>query len=381
MAIARPSFAGLSSSFGAEWGRIVNEAGDSGGQFHKPKAGRPDEKLGVLVYLPGFGQGHISGSSKLAVSQFRVANRGRRYYALSLQGTFTLGGTNRTWNGPDSLLPLNNNYQWTANQAVTRGFRRTNDGKMYIYTTSGVTASSGPGPTGIGTGIVDGTAVCRCVAIGTNDTLIPDLDFVAGPGRTTGDGIVLPQGVLTEFLKAGYNIDFRYIVALGYSTGAGLADMLGRHYSDIFTHVIASSGCGPLNSSDHNWAVPTRGFSYYVFSGTLDVTVNHNGNPPGPSSAAIGNHPSSQATIENMAELCNGGTPLPMTNTGVTLDMTSTAGSETQVWAPAVDPVDVKGNTLKFRWYKAVGEGHNFSPNGLKMQTETRFVEENGRIP
>lgn len=378
MAISRPSLAPLPTTFGTPWGRVVTLAGSSGGRFFRPDGIRADEKLGVIVTLPGYGQDYAAGLSKIALTNYRGANRGMRYLLLALQGTYTLGGRNRTWNANDALLPQNTSYPWVANQAVALGDRRTIGGNMYGCTTAGTTAASG-GPTGIGSGIVDNTATWRCLAQGaTADTAIPDLDFIAGPGRVVG-GVTRPQGVLRELLAAGYNIDRSRIVAMGDSTGGGMAEALGRHFPDLFTHVVIMSGCGMNGTGDHNYAAASISnvCNMLIFAGSADVTVNAAGNPPGPSSAAVGTHPGDIATIENYAS--SAGVGVTLANTGTTVDMTSTAGAETQIWAPASDVVDSRGNTIRFRAHRGIGDGHNWSPNNTKAKFELDFVEQNPR--
>jgi pimeloyl-ACP methyl ester carboxylesterase len=378
MAIKPRLVSSLPTSFGVSWGRAVTLAGAAGGRLFRPDGFMADEKLGVIVYLPGYGQDHIAGVSKLALTTYRAANRGMRYLVLALQGTFTFGGTNRTWNANDALLPQNSSYPWTANTAVVLGHRRTNGGNMYFCVGAGTTAASG-GPTSTAAFIIDGSAQWRCVVAGAiGDVAIPDLDWVAGPGRTVS-GVVRPKGVLTELLESGYNIDRSRIIAMGYSTGGAMAEALARHYPQIFTHVIVSSGCGMNGLGDHNYAAASAAAvcNLLSFHGSADVTVNPNGVPPGPSSAAVGNHPSTVLTVENYAS--SAGVPVTLANTGVTADMTSVAGSETQIWAPVSDPVDANGNTIRFRMHYAVGEGHNFAPNNTKAWFETNFAETNPR--
>lgn len=372
MAIRRPSFAGLSTTFGAAWGRAVTIAGAEGGRFFRPDAGRPDEALGLLVYLPGYGQDYIAGLSKLALTNYRGAHRGLGFYVLALQGTFTLGGSNRTLNGNDALLPINNSYPWVGSTAYsTPGTRRTNAGNTYFLLTAGTSAASG-GPTGTGTAIVDGTCVWRWVATGVTDSVIPDRQWIAGDGS---DG--LPIGVVREFLSSGYNIDRSRVAIMGYSTGGGMADTLGRAHPDIFTHIIDSAGCGPNGTGDHNYFALTQDVNRYRYHESNDVTVNFNGNPPGPSSAAIGNHPSAIATIETFANSLPGATTITMTSTGQTYTFAATG--TTTIYTGG-DRTDLRGNTIKFRaGFASGGAGHNFSPNTTKAWYETGFIDDNPR--
>lgn len=329
----RRGYSGLPTTFGAAWGRPVTVAGDVGGRWHRPDGSSPDELRGLIVYLHGYGGNRTEILSRLASSEFRAAHRGSGFHVLSLQGTFTLGGSNRTWNGNDALLPQNTSYPWATSTAYAVGDRRTANGNTYMRLIAGTSAASGTGPSGISYAIDDGAVAgaWRCVAVGTHDNVMPDIDFVAGIGRTVA-GVVLPEGVVREFLRtSGCRIDRSRIALLAYSTGGGLADSLVRHHSDVFTHCVDLAGCGPNTASDHNWAAPFRKRHRIHWHGTTDVTVNYNGVPAGTSSAAVGNHPSGAGTLNQFCD-DSGMVGSAVAASGITVDFTSTAGQEAALW-------------------------------------------------
>lgn len=381
MAYAGRGYAGLKTSFGVEWGRAVTLAGDVGGIWSRPDGAHPDEPRGLIVYLHGFGGTSTDGTSRLAATPRRAAHRGSGFYRMSLQGTFTLGGTNRTWNGTDSLLPLNASFPWAANTLYAVGNWRTCNGNTYGCIVAGTSAASGSGPSGTGTIIPDGTAVWRCFAVGTHDSVRPDIDFVAGVGRTVG-GVLLPMGVVREFiLTSGLAIDLTKIWVAGYSTGGGLAYALVRNHADLFCGGNIQSGVdctGPF--ADHNYAAPARGAHIIHRHGTVDTTVNDEDVPPNSSSAAVGPHPGQQTSVQQiMAEMGHAPGTL-VVNTGITYDHSATAGSETRLWAPASDPVDLKGNPIRHRMLQMVADGHSAALNNEAFRFDTNAIDENRRI-
>lgn len=383
MAYAGRTYSGLKTTFGLEWGRPVTLAGDVGGIWSRPEGVSPDEPRGLIVYLHGYGGTYTTGTSQLASSARRSAARGSGFYRLSLQGSFTLGGLNRTWNGPDSLLPLNTSYPWATSTLYALGDLRTANGNIYGCIQPGISASSGTGPSTSDAAIADGTCIWRCLRVGsTHDNARPDIDWIAGVGRTFG-GVTLPMGVVREFIAtSGLNIDMTRVWVAGYSTGGGLAYMLLRHHPDLFCGGVILSGVdctGP--NTDHNYAAPSRGTHLIHFHGTLDGQVNDEDVPPNASTAAVGNHPGQQTSVQQLMREMGWGPSDVVVDTGVTRDFTGTAGAETKIWAPSADVVDAKGNTIRHRMYQMVGDGHSPSLNNDAYREMTNFIDDNPRIP
>jgi len=379
------TYAGLPTTFGTAWGRPVSLAGDVGGIWDMPDGARPDQAMGIIVYLHGFGGTMVDGTSRLAGTPRRAARRGNGFYRFSLQGTHTFGGTNRTWNGPNSLLPLNTSFPWLQSTAYIVGDRRTCNGNQYICMIAGTSAASGTGPSGTGAAIADGAGalVWRCIWAGrVHDDAIPDVDFIAGVGRTVG-GVFLPMGVIREFaLTSGRAIDFSQIWVGGYSTGGGEAYVLLRQHADLFCGAFVLSGVdctGP--TGDHNYAPPTRGCIIVHAHGTADGQVNDEDVPPNASTAAVGSHPGQQTSVQQLIREMGWSGAEVVVDTGAVIDITATAGSETKVWAPTADIVDVKGNNIRARMLQMVGDGHTASLNNEAYRYVTNMFDDNPRTP
>lgn len=397
MAIKPRTRAGMKTVYGLDWGRPMSLTGDVGGKWSAPDGAHPDEPRGILVIGHGFGGTYITGTSQMSLTERRSANRGDGFIRMSIQGTYSLGGSEvtgtggqRTFNGPDSLLPLNGSKPWAANTNYIRGDRVTNANGMWgaMNATVGASAASGPGPSGIGNVgslVADGTVLWRSLttaAMGVGDNRIPDIDYVAGRGRTV-NGIVYPMGVVREFIAtSGWNIDTRKIYFLGYSTSGGLGYVLLRHHSDLFAGAVLLAGVdctGP--AADHNYAVPTDWCSLADFHGTVDGQVNSLDVPPATSTAAVGSHPGQQTSVQQLMRQMGQGAGVVVSDTGVVADFTATAGSESQIWAPPSDVVDARGNTIRTRMIRLVGDGHTPSMTNEWARWCTSFMDENPRTP
>lgn len=377
------SYSGLKTVYGADWGRPVTPAGDVGGIWDFPDGARPDQPRGIIAYFHGFGGTMVDGTSRLAATPRRAARRGNGFYRFSLQGTFTFGGSNRTWNGPDSLLPLNTSFPWATSTAYVVGDRRTCNNAQYICIGAGTSASSGTGPSGTGAMIADGTAVWRCIWSGsTHDNRIPDMDFAFGPGRVV-NGVTLPMGVIPEFIAtSGRAIDLSQIWVAGYSTGGGLVYTLLRTYAHLICGGFVLSGVdctGP--AADHNYAAPSRGCTIVHAHGTIDGQVNDEDVPPNTSTAAVGNHPGQRTSVEQLIREMGWSSSEVVIDTGATFDFTNTAGAETKIWAPAADIVDAKGNNIRARMLQMVGDGHTASLSNECHRYVTNLFDDNPRIP
>jgi hypothetical protein len=397
MAIKPRTRAGLKTVFGLDWGRPVSLIGDVGGKWSAPDGARPDEPLGLIVYGHGFGGTYTTGTSQLALTERRAANRGSGFVRLSVQGFFSLGGSEvtnsggqRTFNGPDSLLPLNNSKPWAASTNYVRGDRVTNGNGMWcaMNPVAGLSASSGAGPSGIGNVgslVTDGAVQWRSLttaAMGVGDNRIPDIDIIAGRGRTV-NGIVYPKGVVREFIEtSGLNIDLRKIWFAGYSTSGGLAYVLLRHHSDLFAGAIVQSGVdctGP--NADHNYAAPAYWSHLLHFHGTADGQVNDEDVPPNTSTAATGPHPGQQTSVQQLMREMGQAPGSVVVDTGVTADFTATVGAESQIWAPASDVVDPRGNTIRARMVRMVADGHTPGKVDEWARFCSSFVDDNPRTP
>lgn len=397
MAIKPRTRSGLKTVFGLDWGRPVSLTGDVGGKWSMPDGSRPDEPLGLIVYGHGFGGNFTTGTSQLALTERRSANRGSGFVRMSLQGTYSLGGSEvtqsggqRTWNGPDSLLPLNSSKPWAPNTNYIRGDRVTNANGMWgaMNATVGTSAASGSGPSGIGNVgslVTDGTVTWRSLttaAMGIGDSAIPDVEFTAGRGRTV-NGIVYPKGVVRELIEtSGLNIDVRKVWYFGYSTAGGLCYVLLRHHSDLFAGGIVLSGVdctGP--AADHNYAAPAYWCHLSHFHGTLDGQVNDEDVPPNSSTAAVGAHPGQRTSVQQLMREMGQAIDAVVADTGITIDLTNTAGAETKIWAPASDVTDPRGNVIRARMMQMVGDGHTPSMTNEFARWCSSFVDDNPRTP
>jgi hypothetical protein len=397
VAIKRRTRAGLKTVFGLDWGRPISLTGDVGGKWSYPEGSCPDEPLGLIVYGHGFGGNYTTGTSQMALTERRAANRGSGFIRMSVQASYSLGGSEvtqsggqRTWNGPDSLLPLNGSKPWAASTNYIRGDRVTNASGMWcaMNATVGTSASSGTGPTGIGNVgslVADGTVQWRSLttaAMGVGDNRIPDIDIIAGVGRTV-NGIIYPKGVVREFIEtSGLNIDKRNIWFFGYSTAGGLGYVLLRHHSDLFAGAVLLAGVdctGP--NADHNYAPPSYWCNLLDCHGTIDGIVNDEDVPPNTSSAAVGAHPGQQTSVQQLMRQMGQGPAVVVADTGVVGDFSNTAGSETKIWAPPTDVVDPRGNTIRTRMLQLVGDGHSPGMKNDWARYCTNFCDDNMRIP
>jgi len=87
--------------------------------------------------------------------------------------------------------------------------------------------------------------------------------------------------VYNNIIAAGWNVDTRFVIATGYSNGAFLANALGCHHPEIFTHVIGVAGA--FDTLDGSGCAATKRVSVLVIHGTNDTTVPYVGgvgNPP-----------------------------------------------------------------------------------------------------
>lgn len=372
MAIKPRTYAGLKTVFGEPWGLPMGLNTDlEGGFWTQPDGARPEQPRGVILYCHGFGGSPTDGVSRLALTTYRGANRDDGFYALAPRGTRTSANPdvvpgNTTWFGHKALLPQNTARPWSSGATVAKGERRTNNGRQWYYLVGGITGAA-PGPQGNSI-VVDGTATACPMALGVGDDTIPDLDRLAGPGRTV-DGIFRPMGYLIEFITtSGRAIDLDQIYAAGYSTGGGVVYALLANFASLFAGGWVTSGCNFPSESDPNFAVATTGCNLEIFHGGADSTVNDEDVPPNTSSAAIAPHPGGAQSSINQFMPRNGHPPgTTVANTGTTMTLTSSGTA--QVWAPASDIVDARGNTLRHRLYFGPTEGHVPAPNNEFART------------
>jgi hypothetical protein len=365
---------GLLTSFGEPWGRPITSAGAAGGIILFPDAFRRDWPIDVDIVLGGVGLGNPAQITKLYATLFRAPNSGRGRIVVSILGTKNFSG-NVFYAATANLFPSGPNRPWVANQARVVGDRYTNDGRQYIvYSTTGggLTAPSG-GPTGNGATIggvdhlvVDNEVTWRCIVNGdTSDGAVPDAQFIAGAGSVV-NGITLPEGIIPQ-LRRAFNV--RSFNLRCYSNGEAMGNMLIRLNPGLFRTAILLAGCGP-HASDPKYVSSAGGStSVLKLDPRADVTVNSNGNPPGPSSVAIGLHPSQKASLEDLAS--GMGQTGSLADTGARLNFTTVTGSETEVHDyPA--PITVGGRTVRFRYLASNGSDHNFSvqPDGFKYMTD-----------
>ena len=359
----------MQTSFCEDWGRTVSTAGGPGGRLYFPDAYRRDWKIGLTILLGGVGQLEPAATSKLVASAFRGPNRGRGRILASLTGTKNVTG-NVFWNAHRALFPSQSSNPWAAGQVTLFGDRRTANSNTYIAMTPGTTAN--PAPTGTGSApdhlVTDGAGITwKCIVAGsTLDAAVPDGDFIAGPGRVF-QGVTLPEGLIPRLRRAFY-IDETQIELLCYSNGAAMGDMLLRLYPGLFSSAFLLAGCGPP-LDDPRYVAATTPANVCVTGCTSDITVRFGGAPPA-SSTAIGNHPSSQASLENMVvEMGQTGS---LADTGARLDFSTVAGNEAEIWGFPTTFTDVNGNVIEERWIRVVGADHNVSvqPNGFKAITD-----------
>lgn len=82
-------------------------------------------------------------------------------------------------------------------------------------------------------------------------------------------------------IAAGWNVDLKRVMAIGYSNGAFLANALGCHFPTVFSHVIGVAGA--FDTLDGSGCAQTKTVSVLVIHGTNDTTVPYPGgigNPP-----------------------------------------------------------------------------------------------------
>lgn len=81
-------------------------------------------------------------------------------------------------------------------------------------------------------------------------------------------------------LNAGWNVDTKRIVAIGYSNGAFLANALGCHRPDLFSHVVGIAGA--FDALDGTGCATTKRVSVLCIHGTSDATVPYAGGTGAP---------------------------------------------------------------------------------------------------
>lgn len=139
--------------------------------------------------------------SSFSVSDYEITNPGSGYTSAP---TVTIGTA------------------WAASAAVSLGNQRANGGNVYTCTTAGTTAASG-GPTGTGTGIVDGTAAWSYA--GVQATATATVGTVTLGATTYTDGIV--SLIITD-AGSGYNsYPGITLVGGGFTTAATVRAKLG----------------------------------------------------------------------------------------------------------------------------------------------------------
>lgn len=139
-------------------------------------------------------------------------------------------------------------------------------------------------------------------------------------------------------IAAGWNVDTKRIFAIGYSNGAFLANALGCHHPEIFTHVLAYAGA--FDTLDGTGCAATKRVSVLVLHGTADTTVPYVGgvgNPPVSQKIPVTNVCSAAQTTQFWATVNGAGAGSLQASYG-TIDMITTgtpagAGAETSQMA------------------------------------------------
>lgn len=131
---------------------------------------------------------------------------------------------------------------WVVSHAYTLGTQVTNGVNVYVVTTAGTSASSGGGPTGTGTGIVDGTVVWGYYAVAAvfSKSGINDLQ-----GSTAYAGATIPTGTEVQIavtVNPGMNIgDF---VLASFSLPIGTLKVSAQAVSNTAVSVMLRNDSG-----------------------------------------------------------------------------------------------------------------------------------------
>ena len=215
--------------------------------------------------------------------------------------------------------------QWLPNTAYVIGNIVVNNGLLYRYTTAGTSASS-VGPTGLGSGIADGTAVCfhtrPIITLGNNSFLNWAEKFSNGQLYVNMDeGIAGIQGAMVKVIVvnggqnyspsdtiaiAGSGVTASLVVSKGVITGVTITNP-GQPNVPFSATITTSTGSGAVISGVHN-ASGTFGVTGSftsdmvarlpdVLASKTDIVVVHGGTND------IGNNIPSATTIANL-ELC-----------------------------------------------------------------------------
>ena len=141
------------------------DAGNDGFVFHRPNTS-PSGGRGDGAIICGIG---VNGTPGPGV------HHGVRFYARGLFMQGSVGGFDGDCFHVTNVPAVAND--WAPSTAYTVGQQRYNDGRLYVVTVAGTSASSG-GPTGTGSGIVDG-GVLKWDYVSTYAGIIEPLDPIA----------------------------------------------------------------------------------------------------------------------------------------------------------------------------------------------------------